>query len=225
MVGAPASVVRALIMVFCGFAAAYLGRTYDLLSALGFSAVLILWDSPYRLCQSGVQLSFGAVAGIGGLAPWLIEGLMKTENKYAVKSESEYIQGVRKGYVLRNVLTVSLSMQFLTLPVVLYHFFQVPPYSFVLNFLVVPLMGIVVASGVAGIFLGSFCLPLGRFAIGSGQVILSVYEYLCRLWSLLPGSNQILGRPGMRQIAVFYGVLAVAAVLCRRGAAVVSFYY
>lgn len=65
LTGASPSVIRAFIMTLCGFLAAYLGRTYDLLSAMGLSALMLLWHSPYLIDQAGVQLSFAAIGGIG----------------------------------------------------------------------------------------------------------------------------------------------------------------
>ncbi len=46
LTGASPSVIRAFIMTLCGFLAAYLGRTYDLLSAMGLAALMLLWHSP-----------------------------------------------------------------------------------------------------------------------------------------------------------------------------------
>ena len=65
MSGSSASVIRALVMTLCGFGASYLGRTYDRRSALGLAGLILMWDSPYLLTQAGVQLSFGAILGIG----------------------------------------------------------------------------------------------------------------------------------------------------------------
>lgn len=190
MTGASPSVMRALVMALCGFLAAYLGRTYDLPSALGLAACLLLWENPHRLCQSGVQLSFGAVAGIAVI----------TESPGEEKT-GKYEQAVK-------MLSCSFGMQMMTLPLVLYHFFQYPLYGIFLNLLTVPLMGVVVASGAAGILLGSIWLPAGRFAVRSGHIVLRFYEWLCRLWERLPGSLLILGRPQLWQISVYFGVLA-----------------
>jgi competence protein ComEC len=183
MTGMSPSIVRALVMALCGYLAAYCGRTYDLLSALGLSACIILWDSPYQLTQSGVQLSFAAVLGIAAVAPVLRE----------------------RG--LSPAMSVSIGMQLSSLPIVLYHYFQVPLYGIFLNLIVVPLMGLVIASGAAGILLGSRSLAAGRFAVGSGHFVLRLYEYLCTLWLKFPGSNVILGRPEAWQLGVYYGVL------------------
>ena len=60
MAGFGASVFRAVAMLMCRFLAGYLGKTYDALSAMALSAMLLLADSPYLLFQSGFQLSFGA---------------------------------------------------------------------------------------------------------------------------------------------------------------------
>lgn len=192
LTGESASVLRALIMGICGFAAAYLGRTYDLMSAWSLALVMLLWDSPYQLLQAGVQLSFGALAGIGWLAP--------------------------------KIRNVSISMQLMTLPILLYHYFQYPLYGILLNFLMVPLMGGVVASGVAGIVFGGAGLAIGsclfgaptlaagRFVLGSGHVILKWYEFCCQMASRLPGNVVVVGRPEAWKIGVYYGVLFVTAL-------------
>lgn len=232
MTGASPSVLRALIMALCGFLAAYLGRTYDLPSAWGVAVFLLLWDNPYRLCQAGVQLSFGAVAGIALMAEKRSEedkkkNMPDSEERFARRakqteekcgSAAGWMQNIQKtGAKLGEMFSYSMGMQAVTLPFVLYHFFQIPLYGIFLNLLVVPLMGIVVASGVAGVLLGSIWLPAGRFAAGSGHVILSLYENLCRLWEKMPGSVLILGRPQLWQIAVYFGVFAAAAVAWREG--------
>ena len=74
MTGSSGSAIRAVIMTMCLWLAAYGGRSYDTLSALGLAAIILLWKSPYLLFASGFQLSFGAVSAIGGLGGWLRSG-------------------------------------------------------------------------------------------------------------------------------------------------------
>jgi competence protein ComEC len=185
MTGMSPSIVRALVMALCGYLAAYLGRTYDLLSALSLSACLILGDSPYQLTQAGVQLSYAAVLGIAAAAPLL------------------------QKCGLSQAMSVSIGMQLTSLPIILYHYFQIPLYSIFLNLIVVPLMGIVIASGSAGIILGSRSLHAGKFAIAGGHYVLRLYEFLCTIWQRLPGSSMILGQPKLWQIGVYYGMLGI----------------
>lgn len=192
MTGSSASVVRASVMLLAGFGAAYLGRTYDLLSALGLACLLILWDSPYLITQAGVQLSFGAVIGIGGMAHSMEHIFVPSGRWKAVQSG----------------LCVSLCVQFATIPVILYHYFQFPLYGVLLNLVVVPLMAYVVGSGLAGILLGAWSLSAGTFIVGTGHYILAFYQILCRLCERLPGNNLVLGRPEIWQIAIYYLLLS-----------------
>lgn len=190
MTGMAPSIQRALVMALCGYLAAYLGRTYDLLSALSLAGILIFWDNPYGLTQAGAQLSFAAVLGIGA-APRL------QDNHFG------------------QTLAAGMGIQLMTVPLVLYHFFEIPLYGMLLNLLVVPFMGIVLASGAAGILLGSWNITAGRFAIGSGCGILALYQWLCRLFSLLPGANFAVGQPHPWQVGIYYGM--IGAYLFVRG--------
>lgn len=197
MAGGSASVVRASVMLIGGFGAAYLGRTYDLLSALALACILLLWDSPYMITQAGVQLSFGAVIGIGGLT--------RSFERCFVRDGQEGTLGA----ILVKGLSASLCIQLVTAPIIQYHYFQVPLYGVALNLAVVPLMGYVVGSGLAGIFLGAVSLRAGMFVVGTGHYILVLYELLCRVCERIPWSNLVLGRPEAWQIGGYYLVLAM----------------
>lgn len=194
MTGASSSVVRAAVMMFAAFLAAYLGRTYDLLSALGLAGLWLLWGSPYLVCQAGFQLSFGAVSGLG-LLPLLMENVFPEED------QDDF------GKYLKQAVLSGLSVQLMTVPVVLYHYFQLPVYGIFLNLMVIPLMCYVLVSGIAGIILGCVCTAWGTFAAGTGHYILLFYQYLCMACERLPYSNLVLGRPRPGQIAGYYFVL------------------
>lgn len=200
LTGASPSVLRAFVMAVSGFLAAYLGRTYDLLSAMSLSAIFLFWDRPYLLEQVGVQLSYGAILGIGSVAPLVI--------RYALGEEAPSLKKRVKEAVLFGI-----SMQLVTMPIQLYHFFAYPMYSVCLNLIVVPLMGIVVGSGAAGLLLRVYRIAWGRFAIAGGCVVLGWYR-LCAGWfSKLPWSYQILGRPNREQILFYYGCLGMILFL------------
>ncbi|MDO5417794.1 MAG: DNA internalization-related competence protein ComEC/Rec2, partial [Lachnospiraceae bacterium] len=189
MTGASGSAMRAVIMLSAAFLAEYLGRTYDLLSALSLAALLLAHSRPFLLETSGFQLSFGAVLGIGLLGSHLVKGL-----------------GASKKW--QQNLIISLSIQLMTCPIVLWHYFQYPVYGILLNLLVVPLMGYVVVSGIAGIGLGWLIPALGTAAVGTGHYILALYQLLCLRFSELPGHQAVWGRPGWHQIGLYYGILA-----------------
>lgn len=185
MTGGSASVVRAVWMLLLLMLAEALGRTYDLLTAASLAALLLVWDSPWLLFSGGFQLSFGAVFAIAVPGKWLCHPN-------------------RCRFSWQKALASGLAIQWVTYPVLRYHFFEYPLYSVFLNLLVIPLMTFVVCSGAAGILFG-FAGPIpGRMAVGTGHYILRLYEWLCEKAGGLPGSSLILGRPELWQIAVYY---------------------
>lgn len=134
--------IRALIMTLCGFLAAWLGRTYDLLSAMGLSALMLLWHSPYLMDQAWVQLSFAAIGGIG-LAKELEEwGAVWAEKGAESEKTLLFGAGGEGAQAWEQTLRLTLCMQLVSLPVVLWHFFSYPLYGIFLNLLVVPLTGL-----------------------------------------------------------------------------------
>ncbi len=84
MTGGSPSVTRAVIMMGTGFLASYLGRTYDLLSALSLALLLLAWETPELLTQGGVQMSFGAVFAVGSVLPVIQNYLGKKRSGGAV---------------------------------------------------------------------------------------------------------------------------------------------
>ncbi len=230
MAGASPSVIRAWIMMSCAFGAACLGRTYDLLSALGLAAVCLLWDSPYLCGQAGFLLSFGALLGIGAAAPCLGSWLEGGSGQTALPGDAEENGGKRPDHGptdsnaaqwrqrLVSAVAAGLGVQLVTTPVILYYFYQIPVWGLFLNLMVVPLMGIVVISGGAGVLAGCFSLRAGAFALGSGSWMLAIYEDLCRGFARLPASTLVTGRPRWWQLAVYYGLLTGALVFLKNGA-------
>ncbi len=203
LTGASPSVIRAFIMTLCGFLAAYLGRTYDLLSAMGLSALMLLWHSPYLIDQAGVQLSFAAIGGIG---------LAKEMEESAVSSSTtEHSPETECGEIhpWGQTLRLSLCMQLFSIPIILWHFFSYPLYGIALNLVVVPLTGVIVGTGAGGIFGSLFSIHAGTWITGGGCAVLAWYEFCCRCFMKLPGSSLLCGRPKLWQILVYYMVLGV----------------
>ena len=69
MTGFGPSTERAVIMFLVRMGAVYLGCTYDFLSALSFSALILFVSRPLSILQTGVWFSFAAVLSIGVLWP------------------------------------------------------------------------------------------------------------------------------------------------------------
>ncbi len=192
LVGFGVSAQRAILMFLVFLGAEYFGRSYDLISSLSMAGILILIKEPRMLFQCSFQLSFLSVGAVGGVYP-----ILK--------------QTFRMPGKIGESLLLGLSVTGVTLPCLLYWFFEWMPYSLLLNLLVVPLVPVVFLCGVSGMLLGSFCPFAGEFFAGPGIGILTLFEGLLKFAGGLPASRLILGRPEMIQVGI-YVICFLAAV-------------
>lgn len=189
--GSSVSTIRAVIMAVIMMGAWYLGRTYDILSSLSLAAILILSESPYSLYQAGFQLSFGAVLGICMVSPRFTEAFAG-ENPIA------------------KAVFANLGIQFTTLPLILYYYYEVPVYSLLLNLILVPFMSLVVFSGIFALLLSFINMPAGTFLGGAAIVLLFFYEKAAAFTLKLPYGVLRLGQPSLAGIVIYYGILFLA---------------
>lgn len=197
--GISASVTRAVLMVVMQMWADYLGRTYDMRTAVSVSGLLLLLQSPQLLFQAGFQLSFGAVLTLGIAEP-ITEKWLRAE----------------KGW--QKTVLAGIMIQIAACPVMAYHYFEYPVYGIALNLMVIPLMSYVLISGILAVALGCMWIKAGMAAVGTGHYVLEFYRWICQKVQSFPGAVLVTGRPGWVQIGM-YGIMwaAFLAVLAARG--------
>ncbi len=188
MTGGSVATFRAIIMMMLSIGGKILGRSYDLLTALSLSAVLILIDSPDQLWNSGFLLSFGAVLGMALLYP-----VFRQRLKWKKKAETVFL--------------ASVCVQMFTLPIQLYFYYEVSFIGIFLNLIVIPTVSCVIISGIAGMISGLFCPLVSRIVLYPGRIMLLLYEKLCRFSLKLPFGIWVCGRPKWWQICVYYVIL------------------
>lgn len=191
MTGFAVSAIRAIAMFLLQMLAQILGRTYDRITALAVAAVLVLVEQPLYLFHSGFQFSFLCVLGISLILPVL--------------------GNVRKG----KKLFEGVALMAVTLPVYLGVFYQIPVYSMFLNFIVLPMMSILMGAGIVMILAAFLCTPLAIPAAWLITGILMVYERLGLFTEKLPHHYWTPGCPAKWQLAVYVVILIIIAVLGR----------
>lgn len=204
MTGSGASTIRSIIMFSLFLIAGMIGRTYDMITAMAVSAVALLVINPRYIYHCGFLLSFGAVMGIGlGPVPkW------KWDMVIAKSWKEKFCKRLKRyGCNLLSSLYTNRNVVLFTLPIQLYFFYTFSTYSFCLNLIVVPLMGIVMTSGVLGGIVGCFLPFCAHLLLLPCHGILWLYEVLCLAVEQLPGSTLILGRPALWQIVLYYMIL------------------
>ena len=188
LTGSSVSAMRAVSMFVLAIGARILGRSYDLLTALAVSAILLLLDTPAYLYSSSFLLSFGAVAGLGIVAPAL---------NRLVDSERVWV---------RTFLS-SAAVQLVTLPIVLRMYGEVSLAGIFLNLVVLPTVSIVLICGLCCAGVGFLNIFAARSVLIPGKLLLIFYEKLCVLAGVLPFCTWIGGAPEIWKCVVYYGIL------------------
>lgn len=200
MAGFSISACRAIGMYLLRMLAEILGRTYDMLTALGILAAVMVLYNPFYLQNAGFLLSFSAVLGIGMVAPALAQEEGKVMPRYYGEPEWRLWLRKRAG-ALKVSLWTSASLTLMTLPVQLWFYYEVPACSLFVNLLVLPFMKPLLVCG----FL---CLLPGLGWIGAvNRGILLGYELVCAGFDRLPFRTWNPGRPQPWQVLSYYGIL------------------
>ena len=259
MTGNAVSARRATGMLIVYLVADLLGRSYDMLSALSLIAILLLWENPFLVTNSGFQFSVAAVVGIGvgqgvlvpRVGSWkVVYGCRKKQDDVvrcdaakcdvakrdaakcdvakrdatkcdATKCDAEKCDAERirmqnlVDWMKRRMdkclpgMMISLSIQFFTLPLVAYYYYEIPVYAILLNIPVLALIPYVLGLAVFGSLTGqiAFLQPLSFALCRVCGWVLHGYRWLCDASLLLPGARMITGKPSEVRVVVYYGLL------------------
>lgn len=194
------SACRAIGMYLIRMLGEVIGRTYDMLTALGVVAAVMVFSNPWYLNHSGFLLSFSSVLGIGVLCPALM-GQKK-------KGSDQLLWWERIWEGLGQSVAASFSVVAVTMPVQLWFYYEVPVYAVFLNLLVLPLVKPLMLLGFIVLLIPGFS-PAG---FGAG-IILRFYELLCERFGKLPFHTWNPGCPKLWQIGVYYLLLAAVVVI------------
>ena len=120
MVGFPISAFRAIFMFSLFLASRTIKRSYDMLTAMSLSLIILIISYPPRLFDTGLIMSFLAVLGVGFFGDSYLRNIWKVP---------DFIQSI----------FISVWILLCTLPVMAVSYYEVPIYSLALNLLVIPL--------------------------------------------------------------------------------------
>lgn len=200
MAGFSVSACRAIGMYLLRMLAEILGRTYDMLTALGILAAAMVLHNPYYLQNAGFLLSFSAVLGIGIIQPALAEEEDKVTPRYFGEPGWRLWLRKRAG-ALKSSMSASFSITLMTLPVQLWFYYEVSACSLFVNLLVLPFMKPL-------LICGFLCLLPGLGWMGmADRGILSGYELICACIDKFPFRTWNPGRPQLWQVFAYYGIL------------------
>lgn len=190
MSGFGISTIRAIIMFILKIIGEVLGRKYDAITAISLAGLVLLVQNPFVVCNSGFQMSFGAIIAIVLILP-IVEEILNTDNKI-IK-------------VISANFTISLVMN----PILAWNYYELPTFSFLLNIVVVPLMSVVIVSSIVGIFCSCIMFGFGKAVIFPSCGILELYTFLCNIINKSSVASIVVGQPKVTIIIVYYAILLV----------------
>lgn len=220
MTGMSSSTERAVIMLILSIAAEYFGRKTDAPTSMGFAMIIMVLGNPYVILDAGFQLSFAAITGVTVVAPQLRK-LLRMFKRFIKAADEKKKQKHKKIMSLRKViiklidaLVVGIASFITTTPVIIYYYYQFPPYSILINLIVIPLVSFIVGGSILVVLTGLFFTGAAVVMTYPVRLILFGYKYLCIFASGLPGASVLVGHISIGMVFVYYlSVVLIFAIL------------
>ena len=220
MTGMSSSTERAVIMLILSIAAEYFGRKTDAPTSMGFAMIIMVLGNPYVILDAGFQLSFAAITGVTVVASQLRKLLRMfkwfiKEADEKKKQKHKKIMSLRKMIIkLIDALVVGIASFITTTPVIIYYYYQFPPYSILINLIVIPLVSLIVGGSILVVLTGLFFTGAAVVMTYPVRLILFGYKYLCIFASGLPGASVLVGHISIGMVFVYYlSVVLIFAIL------------
>lgn len=206
MVGMGTSASRAICMFSTFLLSGIVLRSYDMLTAMSFSLIILLVSNRGNLWDIGFLLSFMAILGISFFAGCFRKYVWNYPDKLSAAFASAFI---------------TLA----TLPIILSSFYQVAWYTVLLNLLIIPLMSVLLTAAIFMLLIQSLIIcmssvPLFTEALGvilradtfvvTG--ILRIYKFTCSFLERLRLGRGNLGAPNTWQVIIYYVLLTAVCV-------------
>ncbi len=189
LTGFEASVCRAALMGFGTLFALVLSREVKPLALLLTAATILLLVNPLWIWDLGFQLSFLATLGLIVTTPPLMAKLDWMPPAIA------------------SIVVVPIAASVWVLPLLLYVFSVVSPYSILVNIIAAPLLWILsiggMVSALAGLIFGPAGSVLAQLLDNPAKWLIAIAQY----FSQLPGNSVAVGQVSVFQLIALYSLI------------------
>lgn len=201
--GLSVSAVRASMIITIIIIGRVLWEEEDLPICLAIAVLCVLGWNPYQLFQVGFQLSFVAYSGVlifikVSECSLMSLGLSKKKMKWI------------------NTLGGPLMISLMITPVLAYHFYEVPFLAILLNYIVVPLVALLMPLMMLSIAISYIWNGLGVMLAGGISLVLRGITAGAELMAQIPGATLVTGQPSLIVITCYYGMLGCLLMYCCR---------
>ena len=186
LVGMESSVVRSAVMLTIYSLCIVSGRDKASVNALSLAAICLLVSNPLCLWDIGFEMSFMAVLGILVFYKHVYRLIIHKEkvekgtimgghHRMGVKYQGSFLRRIAQ--TVWGMVSVSVSAQITTAPLVAYYFGRFSCYFLLTNFIVIPCATVIIYLAIFSLIL-SFIIPLTPITLISPNTLFSPIGYV-----------------------------------------------
>jgi competence protein ComEC len=191
LTGASPSVLRAVVMGFGSLIGILMQRRNRPVVGLAIAAVILLLYQPMWIWDLGFQFSFLATLGLVATVEPITKRL-------------EWLPPL-----LAAAVAVPIAAYIWTLPLQLYNFGKISPWSVLANVLTTPLVSFATVGGMISGILGVILIPVGASVSWLMLPVLNLTIAIAKWTTSLPGAAVSTGTISVWQLLIGYGLIAL----------------
>ena len=179
MVGNSPSIIRSIIFMILLYLSFFLDRKIDKISTLSFVGILFVINNPYIIYNVSFQLSFLATLSIIYFYDYI-------NNKLNIK-----------------IISLTLSANILTIPIIYYNFKGIPLASIFSNIIIVPFVGIIIYLAMLSLILFKINIYISNIVVYINRFILETIYILLEKISNLDFAYIIVEEPKLYYVIIY----------------------
>ena len=183
MVGNSPSIIRAIMFMISLYLSFFLDRKMDKISTLSFIGILFVINNPYIIYNISFQLSFLATLSI------------------------IYFYGYINNKLNIKIISLTLSANILTIPIIYYNFEGIPLVSILGNIIIVPFVGIIIYLAMLSLILFKINIYISNIVVYINRFILETIYVLLEKISNLDFAYIAIEEPKLYYVIIYYIVV------------------
>ena len=183
MVGNSPSIIRAIMFMISLYLSFFLDRKMDKISTLSFVGILFVINNPYIIYNISFQLSFLATLSI------------------------IYFYGYINNKLNIKIISLTLSANILTIPIIYYNFEGIPLVSIFGNIIIVPFVGIIIYLAILSLILFNINIYISSIVVYINRFILETIYVLLEKISNLDFAYIAIEEPKLYYVIIYYIVV------------------
>lgn len=183
MVGNSPSIIRAIMFMISLYLSFFLDRKMDKISTLSFIGILFVINNPYIIYNISFQLSFLATLSI------------------------IYFYGYINNKLNIKIISLTLSANILTIPIIYYNFEGIPLVSILGNIIIVPFVGIIIYLAMLSLIFFNINIYISSIVVHINRFILETIYVLLEKISNLDFAYIAIEEPKLYYVIIYYIVV------------------